>query len=299
MSDHLGGAHVRPGGVARGLGGRDRDEARTRREVPSCAERFGREFDFLGGQRIEHVDVASGWDHLSGNGDSSSANLATVKVDRGARPVSRAPGPPAAENGDERRRPGYREGRDALLDATVRVVAKHGLRGLTYRRVAEEAGTTHGLVSYHFKSRDALIHEAVAKASRAAVDRSLLNPPTHRVEDFVRDLPELVAHEADAQAFQFELAIEGRRRPNVSAEMRAAYEEWLAITRDSLAHLGLTVDVSVAARLAFAAIDGLTLQQLIFEDPRQTREAVELLQDLLGMLVERNGGGAAAAGAGA
>jgi TetR/AcrR family transcriptional regulator, regulator of biofilm formation and stress response len=195
----------------------------------------------------------------------------------------RPPRVPAADAGDDRQRPGYREGRDALLDATVRVVARHGLRGLTYRRVAEEAGTTHGLVSYHFKSRDALIHEAVVKASRAAVDRSLLDPPSGRVEDFVRELPELVSQEADAQAFQFELALEGRRQQTVSTEVRAAYGEWIAVTREALAKLGIDGD-EVTARLVFAAIDGLTLQQLIFEEPEQTREAVALLQRLLALL---------------
>ena len=47
-------------------------------------------------------------------------------------------------------RPGYGEGRDALLTATVRVVARRGLRNLTYRAVAEEAGVTHGLVAHYF-----------------------------------------------------------------------------------------------------------------------------------------------------
>ena len=191
---------------------------------------------------------------------------------------------PTADAGEDRQRPGYREGREALLDATVRVVARHGLRGLTYRRVAREAGTTHGLVSYHFKSRDALIHEAVVRASRAAVDRSLLDPPSGRLEDFVRELPELVSQEADAQAFQFELALEGRRQESLSTEVRGAYREWLAVTREALAKLGIDDDAGVAARLVFAAIDGLTLQQLIFEDPEQTRAAVALLQRLLRLL---------------
>ena len=38
----------------------------------------------------------------------------------------------------------------------------------------------------------------------------------------------------------------------------------------------------------FAAIDGLMLQQLIFEDPERTREAIALLQRLLGELQERD-----------
>jgi AcrR family transcriptional regulator len=192
-----------------------------------------------------------------------------------------APRSESSDESGERKRPGYREGRDALLDATVRVVAKHGLRGLTYRRVAEEAGTTHGLVSYHFKSRDVLIHEAVARASRIAVERSSLGPSSGRIEDFVRELPELVTDESDAQAFQFEVALEGRRRKALTGEVRAAYEGWFAVTRNSLAELGLDGDPEVMARLVFAAVDGLTLQQLVFEDPGKTREAVELLQVIL------------------
>jgi AcrR family transcriptional regulator len=49
-----------------------------------------------------------------------------------------------------RTRPARGDGRRALLEAVVRVVARHGLDALTYRAVAKEAGVTHGLVSYHF-----------------------------------------------------------------------------------------------------------------------------------------------------
>lgn len=168
-------------------------------------------------------------------------------------------------------------------------MATHGLRGLTYRRVAHEAGTTHGLVSYHFRSREALIHEAAARASRVAVERSLLNPPSRRIEDFVRELPELVRDEADAQAFQFELALEGRRTPSISGLVRAAYEDWLSVTRESLRELGIAHFDEAASRLVFAVIDGLTLQQLLFEDPHKTREAIALLQTLLQLLARDEG----------
>ncbi|MGK4578743.1 TetR family transcriptional regulator [Kitasatospora sp. HPMI-4] len=48
------------------------------------------------------------------------------------------------------RRLNYGEGREALLAAAVRVVARGGLRNLTYRAAAKEAGVTHGLVVHHF-----------------------------------------------------------------------------------------------------------------------------------------------------
>ena len=66
----------------------------------------------------------------------------------------------------------YGTGREALLDAAVRVVARGGLRRLTYRAVAQEAGVTHGLVVHHFGSRDALIEEALAHAVRQSLSSS-------------------------------------------------------------------------------------------------------------------------------
>lgn len=43
-----------------------------------------------------------------------------------------------------RKRVTYGAGREALLNAAVRVVARGGLRKLTYRAVAEEAGSPTG-----------------------------------------------------------------------------------------------------------------------------------------------------------
>jgi AcrR family transcriptional regulator len=188
---------------------------------------------------------------------------------------------------DEGSRPGYSEGRDALLDAAVRVVAEHGLRGLTYRRVAEEAGTTHGLVSYHFGSRAALLQEAAAKADRRSLPGTGLDRSPGRAEDFARELPVLAEQEADAHAFQFELALEGRRRPELADVVRGQYEGYFAGARTALDALGLEADdaeADAAARLLFAALDGLMLQQLVFGEPERTAEALDVLRRVLGRL---------------
>jgi AcrR family transcriptional regulator len=60
----------------------------------------------------------------------------------------------------------YGDGREALLTAAVRVVARKGIRHLTYRALARQAGVTHGLVTYHFGSRDALIRAALQCTAR-------------------------------------------------------------------------------------------------------------------------------------
>jgi AcrR family transcriptional regulator len=79
--------------------------------------------------------------------------------------------PSADESGADAARPGYGEGRTALLDAAISVVSDRGLRGLTIRSVASEAGVTHGLVRHHFGSRDALIEATLVRSVELAIAR--------------------------------------------------------------------------------------------------------------------------------
>lgn len=46
---------------------------------------------------------------------------------------------------------------ELLMEATVRVLADEGLRGLTLRKVAERAGKNRGLVHYYFESKADLL----------------------------------------------------------------------------------------------------------------------------------------------
>lgn len=183
-------------------------------------------------------------------------------------------------------RPPHNEGRDALLDATERVIAKHGFRGLTYRRVAAEAGLTHGLVTYHFGTLDALVHAALERASRHAVQAARVESDSGRLEDFAADLPRLAAEEPDAQAFQFELALEARRRPELSDDVRTQYDEFFAVTARALDRMGIEPD-PMLARLVFAALDGIMLQQLVLEDDGRGEELVGELQRVLAALGAR------------
>ena len=116
-----------------------------------------------------------------------------------------------------------RRGAEALLRATVHVVAREGLRGLTYRAVAEEAGVANTLVAHHFGTRDALLQAALEWAAEQSIGVSLLEPATGRLEDFAAGLADLVAEDADMQAFQYELSLEGRRRPELRPAVQRMY----------------------------------------------------------------------------
>ncbi|MGW3045353.1 TetR/AcrR family transcriptional regulator [Kitasatospora sp. NPDC001159] len=187
-----------------------------------------------------------------------------------------------------KRRMNYGEGREALLNAAVRVVARGGLRRLTYRAVAEEAGTTHGLVVHHFGSRDALIEEALAHAVRTSLSVSAVEPGTGRVADFSAGVSEMVAADPDMQAFQYELLLESRRRPELLPQIRALYDDYFDATERELSRMLPEGVGRPLTRLVFAALDGLVLHQLVFGEPATTDAAIEELRSLL-RLLETNG----------
>ncbi|MCX5602632.1 TetR family transcriptional regulator [Streptomyces phaeochromogenes] len=188
-----------------------------------------------------------------------------------------------------RRRMNYGEGREALLNAAVRVVAQGGLRKLTYRAVAQEAGTTHGLVVHHFGSRDALIEEALAHAIRTSLNTSALEPGTGKVADFSVGVSDMVTADPDIQAFQYELLLESRRRPELLPHLRALYDEYFDAGGRELARMLPDGAGRPLTRLVFAALDGLVLHQLVFGEPETTDAAIEELRGLLRLLVAAAG----------
>jgi AcrR family transcriptional regulator len=190
----------------------------------------------------------------------------------------------APKSRQSRKRLHYGEGREALLNAAVRVVARGGLRKLTYRAVAEEAGVTHGLVVHHFGSRDALIEEALAHTIRTSLSTSALEPGTGKVADFSTGLSDMVTAAPDTQAFQYELLLESRRRPELLPQLRALYDEYFDATQRELSRMLPAGADKALTRLVFAALDGLVLHQLVLGEPEVTDAALEELRSLLRLL---------------
>lgn len=180
-----------------------------------------------------------------------------------------------------RKRVDYGTGREALLNAAVRVVARGGLRKLTYRSVADEAGVTHGLVVHHFGSRDALIEAALEHSVRSSTSKSSLEPGTGDIADFAAGLADMVTREPAMQTFQYELMLESRRRPELLPQIRALYDEYFEATERELSR-SLPEGTSPAlTRLVFAALEGLVLHQLILDEPDVTEAALKELRSLL------------------
>lgn len=179
-------------------------------------------------------------------------------------------------------------GRQALIEAAVRVVGEGGLRRLTYREVAREAGVTQGLVSHHFGSRAELVRAALEHASRTSLARSPIEPPPNRLEDLSAGLARRVAEAPGEEAFQFEIALEARRRADLAPLAVELYDGYLEATANALEAVAVPSDPDLA-RLVFAAIDGLAFQQLVSGDPAGTTRSLTILHDMLAAVRDRGG----------
>lgn len=185
----------------------------------------------------------------------------------------------------------YGTGKEALLRAAVGVVAAKGLRGLTYRSVAEAAGVNNTLVAHHFGSRDALIAAALDWATEQSISASRLREAAALGHSFTESLLELLLAEPELQVFQYEMILEARRRPELAEAVSALYEDYVSALAEGLSSSGLTHNVQVVARTLFAALDGLVLQYLAGVDRALIAASLEEVHDVL--LLRTGAGGQA------
>jgi len=47
-----------------------------------------------------------------------------------------------------------------IMDAALEVIGNKGIDAVTHRSVGKQAGVSHGVVSYHFPTRDSIIHRS-------------------------------------------------------------------------------------------------------------------------------------------
>jgi AcrR family transcriptional regulator len=178
------------------------------------------------------------------------------------------------------RAPGHGERRQALLSAAMRVLDRDGMRGLTYRSVAREAGVSHGLVRHHFGSRDALIHEAVLDLAERSLQSTRLESGTGRLEDLGAGTSRMITDARNLPDVDYELVLEARRRPELAPAVHALYDRYLDATRRELDRIGLADDEPLV-RLVFAALDGLVIQMLVYGRVDEADAAIARLHELL------------------
>jgi AcrR family transcriptional regulator len=160
--------------------------------------------------------------------------------------------------------------REAIVAATVRIVARDGVGAVTHRRVAEEAGVSLSSTTWHFASKAEILEAALAWTARREVARvrqmaeRLAGPfdPvawSHALAAWVIEQTEDPAREVTVALYRLQLETLGR--PGAIGIHREWSESLGAIGVEVLAPVG-TADPELDTRLVVAALDGLRLAVL-------------------------------------
>jgi DNA-binding transcriptional regulator YbjK len=172
--------------------------------------------------------------------------------------------------------------REAILRATLSVIAAHGTDGLTHRAVAAEAGVPLSATTYWFSSRDELLEETLRFAAREETERLErlvldLAPRELSVREWAEGVSGMlmseVAAEPERHMALYELGMEAARNPALRPEVQRMHEAQL-----NLAELGARAagsdDPAADAPIIVATLFGLLFAQLALPHPRYEREVM-------------------------
>jgi len=160
--------------------------------------------------------------------------------------------------------------REAIVTATVRVVAREGVSAVTHRRVAAEAGVSLSSTTWHFATKADILEAALRWTARREVARiteiaerlgGADFDPAAWAEELADWLLEQVSGERDVAVALYRLQIELLGSPGA----REVHREWglgLFALGESVLEHSSTLTPELDIRLVVAALDGLRLSVL-------------------------------------
>jgi len=179
-----------------------------------------------------------------------------------------------------------------LMEATLRIIGRTGLDGVTHRAVATEAGMSVGAVTHHFETRDVLVDAALRFAltremSRLRALALSLQSKAFDAEAWVEALVNWYSRELKTEAETHIACYEAFLAAARGARHRPVVIEWFETWRQS-AELALRAAGSSNPRrhadLFVSALIGILLQQLAAPRRGFRREAKAALLELVDKL---------------
>ncbi len=170
---------------------------------------------------------------------------------------------PASSDG--RRAPATRE---AILRATLTLLADEGTGALSNRRIAAEAGVSLGSLTYHFPSQAALLRESLLLYVNEEVERLEAVAAALRARDpspaeVAAEVESLIARPTGGPGplAELELHLQAARDPELQEASRRCFAAYDGLAADALTSLGVP-DPSRHAPAVVALIVGLGLRRL-------------------------------------
>ncbi|TQJ03659.1 TetR family transcriptional regulator [Amycolatopsis cihanbeyliensis] len=168
--------------------------------------------------------------------------------------------------------------RAEIIAATLRVIERDGVAGVTHRTVAAEAGVPTPSTTYHFASLDDLLIATLIACARDMATEVywMIDRARSRGSGGAAEVANLLAEALGPQRgrtmAEYELYLLASRRP----ELRPAARRWLDVLTSMVRH-----DDEIAFRVFLAGIDGLLIQGLIDDEPPTSEELRPVVDYLL------------------
>lgn len=153
--------------------------------------------------------------------------------------------------------------RTALLEATLRVIAKDGFRSVTHRKIAKEAGVSLSATSYHLSNMDSILYESMelfVEESASRYSLEIAEPATsENMSEAIVQLVTQIHRDRDDVTLTYELYAQAARDDRYGELVK----RWSGATFESLCRF---YSESVAAQ-AEAALEGLIFLRMLSSHP--------------------------------
>jgi DNA-binding transcriptional regulator YbjK len=171
----------------------------------------------------------------------------------------------AAPPTDRRRAPATRE---AILRATLTLLAEEGMGALSNRRIAAEAGVSLGSLTYHFPSQAVLLRESLMLYVNEEVERleavaAALRARNPSPAEVAAEVETLLARPTGGPGplAELELHLQAARDPELQDASRRCFAAYDALGADALTSLGVPEPERHAGAMV-ALILGLGIRRL-------------------------------------
>jgi TetR/AcrR family transcriptional regulator, regulator of biofilm formation and stress response len=164
--------------------------------------------------------------------------------------------------------------RDAIVAATVEIVARDGVAGVTHRRVAEQAGVSLSSTTWHYTSKDDILEAALRWTATREIERvgemaeriAAASPGGFDPETWARALADWVVEQArgperSTTVALYRLQLETLGRP-AAVEIHRQWGEGLSAIGTAVLEEAGSETPQRDTRLVVAALDGLRLSVL-------------------------------------
>lgn len=185
--------------------------------------------------------------------------------------------------------------REALIEATLHCLKKHGHAGVSVRRISTAAGVSIGLINHHFPSKSGLIAETYETLALALQDdlraraHDRAASPRQRLSDFFRAsfAPELL----DPQLFNvwvvfWSMVAHSREIREVHERTYGKYRSLLEVLLRELVKSGAAPKLRLrsAAIALCALLDGLWVELSLSSETFKPQEAIGICEDWVNAL---------------